>query len=635
MSSFRGTWFIALAATALPFVSAAQGVQLGDCEKAGPPSAQVLKAEAALAKGDRPMAQVYLSSLRRKEPESLHVTYLDAELALLLGEDRAALALYEKVFAACPDYLGDLAFRIGALHAGQGRRAEAQRYWASPNAGPEARRWLRRLQLEDSLRANPVAFDPKPIAGLDSPADEFLAVRSPDGSKWYFTRRQTKVDRKSGPAARSYVEEVLCQGIPRPEGLDVQPLEYPFNAGLNEGSPSVSADDQWMVLTSCAPDATGYRNCDLFVAHRELGEWSTLKRLEEASLPGSWDSQGCISANGDRIIFSSDRPGGQGGLDLWTLQRQPDGTWSAPENLGPVINTDGDEKSPFLHADGRTLFFSSDGHPGIGGLDVYYTDWTRSVAPINLGFPINTEADELGFGVHANEPLGYFSQARGETGYDMMRFELPAAAAGREVAFVRGEIEGDLPDDGRPAQIRIENLKTKQSQTVVIDPGSRNFTAVIAREDLASSVLELEHPELGYTAVRLEEYSEELTVPPLVARKAQPGTEFALRSILFRTASAELALEDQLALEGFARYLLRHPEFRVEIQGHTDNVGAAAANVALSQQRAQGVLQALVAMGVPAERMRAKGYGASKPVASNQSEAGRARNRRTAFEILP
>jgi outer membrane protein OmpA-like peptidoglycan-associated protein len=217
----------------------------------------------------------------------------------------------------------------------------------------------------------------------------------------------------------------------------------------------------------------------------------------------------------------------------------------------------------------------------------------------------------------------------------MMRFELPAAAAGREVAFVRGEIEGDLPDDGRPAQIRIENLKTKQSQTVVIDPGSRNFTAVIAREDLASSVLELEHPELGYTAVRLEEYSEELTVPPLVARKALPGTEFALRSILFRTASAELALEDQLALEGFARYLLRHPEFRVEIQGHTDNVGAAAANVALSQQRAQGVLQALVAMGVPAERMRAKGYGASKPVASNQSEAGRARNRRTAFEILP
>ena len=144
MRTSRGRLGIVLAF--LSFAAAdlsAQSVQLGDCEKAGPPSAQVMKAEAALAKGDRPMAQVYLASLRHKEPESIHVWYLDAELALLLGEARAALALYEKVFAACPDYLGDLAFRIGALHAGQGRRDEAQRYWASPNAGPEARRWRR------------------------------------------------------------------------------------------------------------------------------------------------------------------------------------------------------------------------------------------------------------------------------------------------------------------------------------------------------------------------------------------------------------------------------------------------------------------------------------------------------------
>ena len=136
------------------------------------------------------MAQVYMSTIRRKEPESIHGWYLDAELALLVGEERAALALYEKVFAACPDYLSDLAFRIGALHAGQGRRAEAQRYWASPNAGAEALRWLRRFALEDSLRAHPVPFNPEPIEGLATSADEFLAVRSPDGSKWYFTLRR-------------------------------------------------------------------------------------------------------------------------------------------------------------------------------------------------------------------------------------------------------------------------------------------------------------------------------------------------------------------------------------------------------------------------------------------------------------
>jgi outer membrane protein OmpA-like peptidoglycan-associated protein len=170
---------------------------------------------------------------------------------------------------------------------------------------------------------------------------------------------------------------------------------------------------------------------------------------------------------------------------------------------------------------------------------------------------------------------------------------------------------------------------------VVVDATSRSFTAVIAREDLASSVLELEHPELGYTALRLEEYADETEVPALVARKAAPGTEFALRSILFRTASSELSPEDRLALEGFARYLQRHPEFRIEIQGHTDNVGAASANLALSQQRAQKVLEHLVTLGVSSERMTAKGYGISRPVASNLTEEGRSRNRRTAFQILP
>lgn len=613
----------------------AQNVQLGDCEQSPPPSIQVLKAEGALAKGDRPMAQVYLSSLRRKEPESIHVWYLDAELALLLGEDRAALALYEKVFQTCPDYLDDLAFRIGALHAGQGRREEAMRYWASSNAGPEANRWLRRFALEDSLRANLVPFKPEPIAGLDSPSDEFLAVRSPDGSKWYFTLRRKVVDRKSGPAAQTRIEELLCEGIPNSGSMNVRPLDYPFNSGLNEGSPSVSADDQWMALTSCAADASGYRNCDLFMAHREQGEWSTLRPITELSLPKSWDSQATLSANANLIVFSSDRPGGRGGLDLWSSHRLSDAEWSEPVNLGSEINTDGDEKSPFLHADGRTLFFSSDGHPGMGEFDVFYTDLALSLRPINLGFPINTDQDELGFGVHANEPLGYFSKRSDLTGFDMMRFELPSTAAGRQVAFVRGTIEGDLPQDGRSTQIRIDNLKSKTSQSVLVDASSRAFTAVIAREDLTSSVLSLDHPDLGYTAIRLEAEHDQEPVPGLIARKAIAGEEFALRSILFSSASAQLSPEDQLALPGFAGYLKSHPSFKIEIQGHTDNVGNERTNQILSQQRAQSVMHALIQLGLDPNRLSAKGYGSLKPVGSNQTSEGRSLNRRTAFVILP
>ena len=509
------------------------------------------------------------------------------------------------------------------------------RYWASSNAGPEANRWLRRFALEDSLRANPVPFKPEPIAGLDSPSDEFLAVRSPDGSKWYFTLRRKVVDRKSGPAAQTRIEELLCEGIPNSASMNVRPLDYPFNSGLNEGSPSVSADDQWMVLTSCAADASGYRNCDLFMAHREQGEWSTLRPITELSLPKSWDSQATLSANANLIVFSSDRPGGRGGLDLWSSHRLSDAAWSEPVNLGSEINTDGDEKSPFLHADGRTLFFSSDGHPGMGEFDVFYTDLALSLRPINLGFPINTDQDELGFGVHANEPLGYFSKRSDLTGFDMMRFELPSTAAGRQVAFVRGTIEGDLPQDGRSTQIRIDNLKSKTSQSVLVDASSRAFTAVIAREDLTSSVLSLDHPDLGYTAIRLEAEHDQEPVPGLIARKAIAGEEFALRSILFSTASAQLSPEDQLALPGFAGYLKSHPSFKIEIQGHTDNVGNERTNQILSQQRAQSVMNALIQLGLDPNRLSAKGYGSLKPVGSNQSSEGRSLNRRTAFVILP
>jgi outer membrane protein OmpA-like peptidoglycan-associated protein len=271
----------------------------------------------------------------------------------------------------------------------------------------------------------------------------------------------------------------------------------------------------------------------------------------------------------------------------------------------------------------------------MGGFDVFYADLTLNPRPFNIGFPINTDQDELGFRVHANEPLGYFSKRSEANGFDMMRFELPSTAAGRQVAFVRGTVEGDLPQEGRSTQIRIENLKSKTSQSVLVDAFSRTFTAVIAREDLAASVLSLDHPELGYTAIRLEAQHDQEPVPALIARKAIAGEEFALRSILFSSASAQLSAEDQLALLGFAGYLKSHPSFKIEIQGHTDNVGTERTNQILSQQRAQSVRNALIELGLDPTRISAKGYGSSKPVGSNQSNEGRSLNRRTAFVILP
>jgi outer membrane protein OmpA-like peptidoglycan-associated protein len=626
-------------------------VELGACDAAPEPNKEVLKAEQALDRNDLNMAQVYLNAIERKSPEQqIHFYYLSAEWNLRSGKPAIGASLFNQIYQQCPDYHPDIRYKLAMLWASQGRALEAnaliKEYIGRAMEGSsflaEAKQTLEEWELVDSLKANPVVYEPYRIQGLDTDADEFLGVLSPDENYWFFTKREEYLDRKSGPAPIRRLRDEFCIGKQGVEGVvEITPLGAPFNQGFNEGGPSLTADNRWMVLTSCQLLGSGYRNCDLFLVQKVNDAWQSFIPLTTVNRPNSWESQPTISANGDRIIFTSDRMGGEGGLDLYMVSRNIDGSWGEPTNLGPAINTSRDEKSPFLHADGHTLFFSSDGHPGLGDFDVFITDWRAKSKPRNIGYPINTTDSEVGFAVAAKSPIIYFSSnekvaslSEGR-GYDFFGFKLPENAAANEVTFLTGKVEGtvDLSDE---VSLRIENLQTREITRVRVDASSGTYTAVVAAENVSDYVISIESPEVGYSAVRLEldPSQEEAEVPLLEAKRLEVGESFSLNSIQFATNSYQMSALDKASLAPFVAYLQAHPSMTIELQGHTDNMGRPGDNQVLSQRRAEAVHAFLLSQGVPAAQMRAKGYGDSQPIADNRLSEGRAKNRRTVFQVL-
>lgn len=634
----RWHWLV-IALASVP--SMAQGVELGMCSEDSPaPNRQMLKAEAALDQGDLAMSKVYVQSLVRKYPDSPHTKFLVAELQARLKNPAMALKLLEDLAEICPDYVPDLDYRIGALYMGMGKQDRAVRAWrrflehsqrvsSVADQREDVLGWFAVRDFRDSLMSHPVAFNPRPIEGLSTPADEYLGVLSPDESQWFFTKTMEEIDLDGRVGARKTVDEYFCSAnVTDGRVQSVMKLEYPFNQGNNEGGPGITADNQWLVLTYC----TTPNDCGLFLVQNEYDAWGRMKPIMSVNVPGQWDSQPCISANGDKIIFASNRPGGMGGLDLWMVQRLATGGWSDPINLGPEVNTPNHEKSPFLHADGRTLYFSSKGHMGMGNYDVFRTDLMTKGAPINLGYPINTSAAEVGFAVTASGARGYFSSETSGN-FDFYEFELPPSVLPGDIQFIRGRVQ-EFDITSSQMQVRIDALGTGATSHVTVNESGEFLAVIEAQAD--EIVISLDHPEIGYTSQRIELMPDEDpdVVPLLVAKEAKVGEVFDVRSVHFATNSYEVSARDRLALKPFAEYLKRNPEYRIELQGHTDNVGASRDNLILSQHRAEAVRGILISWGIDASRLVAKGYGDRKPIASNGSSYGRSQNRRTAFQIL-
>jgi outer membrane protein OmpA-like peptidoglycan-associated protein len=340
------------------------------------------------------------------------------------------------------------------------------------------------------------------------------------------------------------------------------------------------------------------------------------------------------------LYFVSDRPGGYGGYDIYRTVMVDSCNWCAPENLGPEINTAGNEKSPFIHTDSQTLYFSSDGLMGLGGYDIFFTklqDDGKWGKPKNIGYPINSEDDEVGFFVSTDGKTGYFASNKynGFGGWDLYAFDLYPEARPEKVLFLKGKVESDSTESLRDALIEVKNVETKKITEIKVDSTSGEYvSALLFKNDFIVTV-----KKKGYVqeSKYISKMSPRFSTPAVLDLNLEPirvGRSYRLNDIYFDFNSIELKPESKIVIDEFAGFLNDNPTLKVSIQGHTDNIGNEEDNLKLSQERARAVYNYLIEKGIAPERLSYKGFGESKPVSQNDTETGRARNRRTEFVIV-
>ena len=407
--------------------------------------------------------------------------------------------------------------------------------------------------FRDYAITHPVAFVPESLGTMVNTKDEeYVNMLSFDGSQLLFTRKML--------LSNGFQKEFLF--VSQWDGEQwTEPQQLAFSDFPEDVDPAaafISADGKKLYLTGCGWKRDS--SCDLYVSEMVDGRWSMPQAIKGSVNTNSWESQPCVSSDGRELYFVSRR---NGNADIYRSLRNADGTWSEPQNLGAPINTKGTEMAPFLHPDGRTLYFSSDKHIGMGGFDLFMSrrgedgQWQQ---PVNLGFPINTSGDEINFFVAADGKTAFVSSQRegGNGGYDIYTFELPE------------EIRSD----------------------------SANYLATVDVVELA------------------------------------PGDAVVLQNIQFEYNSSALTDDSQAGIEMLVEFLKRNPDLKVELAGHTDDVGSASYNQKLSADRAESVRKALIDHGIDETRLSAKGYGANKPLWPNDNDEHRALNRRTEMIII-
>ena len=502
-----------------------------------------------------------------------------------------------------------------------------------------------------NLIENPVPFEPVIVEGVSSAYDDYLPLISPDGSLALFTKAYMKKEVQSIYGDR-FVEEFTVSKASDDEGLVFspgEPLPYPFNTGKNQGAASISIDNKTLFITICEFVSRDYDNCDIYMSTRVGDGWSELKSLGP-NINGvkTWESQPSISADGKTLYFASIRESNIGfdpnnpTSDIYYSTKDEKGNWTKAKNLGPKINTPGNEKSPFIHSDSQTLYFSSDGHLGIGGYDIFFTkfrdgDWTK---PVNIGYPINTKNNDLGFVVNTQGTKAYFASNKlnGKGGWDIYAIDLYKEARPEKVFLVKGQLVDDNGYALSDAKLEVKNTRTEEVSEGVVDAETGHYAvAVTAKNEDDDFLMVVKKEDYSFSSTLIEPTEETFEKPIEVNFEVKPieaGKSVQINDIYYATASYEINAKSYAVLNEFADFLKTNSTVKVEIRGHTDNIGSVQTNITLSNQRAKAVYDYLLSKGVPKSNISYKGYGPNMPIADNKTEAGRAKNRRTEFYIL-
>jgi outer membrane protein OmpA-like peptidoglycan-associated protein len=510
---------------------------------------------------DNRKALMYADKALQYDENYLDALLLKAELYQDMWYDSLALMSYERIFEIDSMAYPKSAISLSKLYMKYfcyDKSVSLLNWFLSLPGQKEsvrniAERELALAKFRKELVENPVDYNPENIGNIvNSSDDEYVNQYYPAEEKIVFTNFHRFESLVSENVYVSYMIDSLWT-LPELlfENIDAKDI----------GAANISADGSEIYFSSSAL-GDSYGSCDIYCVKFADGKWSAPNNINSINTP-EWESQPCLSVDGKELYFVRGNKK-LSTTDLFVSYKDDNGNWSKAERLNSKINTEGNERSPFIHYDGKTLYFSSDSHPGMGGYDLFMSrrdangEWSK---PVNLGYPLNSLNDEMNLVVSNDAVKAFISSHRldGSGGFDIYEFE--------------------LDDKFRPEEIEIKT---------------------ISEEDY-------------YVAAM------------------KKGADVTLRNIYFEFDSAELTAESFDGINEVCGFLLEYPDLKIEIVGHTDDMGDENYNQRLSERRAESVAKALIDRGVSAERIKTKGCGSTQPLLPNNFDELRDFNRRVSM----
>ena len=561
------------------------------------------------------------------------------------GEWEKAVTHYSKAVSLDATYFTPALYSLGKAELRTGRYQEAkthlEAYLSQPKTTPKLRAEAEQL-ISDCIFALSFPgslFQTEPLSvgdSVNSELDEYWPSVTGDGMELCFTREVRRAsaygrDRQEDFYISKWVNDSYW-GLARNAGA-------PLNTAGNEGAQSISSDGRSMYFTACDRN-DGQGRCDIYYSTFDGTRWAPGMNLGQPVNSAYWESQPSISPNGRMLFFVSNRPGGFGGMDIWYSILGEDGKWSKPVNPGKIINTSGDEFSPFIYFNSKTLYFSSNGRESFGGFDIFTTIMSRDSSwtdPVNLGPAVNTPADETGLIIESSGKRAFFSSIREKSkGKDIFYIDLPEAIRPEPVSYLKGKVIDKA--NGKPLNAKFELTDLTNRSRVIASatdnqggffvclPSGYSYGLNVTADGYMIYSENFDFEE-GYTSA--EPYRKTIGL-----NRVRKGEFMRMYNVFYNTDSWELLEESMPELEKLLEFLTINNTVVVEIGGHTDSDGSEEHNQLLSERRANSVREYLIKKGIKPDRLFSHGYGEGSPVADNETPAGKKLNRRTEITVL-
>lgn len=524
----------------------------------------------------------------------------------------AGIGQFQKALAASTEFLTNPTLNAPSIKAGNYRKGT----------------YLFAIDYEKKHPLNNYVFARKNLGdSVNSDALEYYPSLTIDGKKLIFTRRIS--------GDEDFYESNLVNG----KWSKAKPLGGKVNTNLNEGAQNISQDGEWIIFTGCNyPEGQG--SCDLYISFKTKTGWSEAENIGPIINTDFWESSPSLSPDKRDLYFSSNQAGTYGGKDLWVTHRNSTGKWSRPENLGPTINTSGDESCSFMYADNQTLFFNSNGHPGYGQSDLFFSkklsdsSWST---PENLGYPINTIDEEGSLIVAADGKTAYYASEGNDSkgGLDLYSFQLREDLQPPRTLWVKGKVYDAKTKNGLPSSVELTDINSRRLiSKVQTDEEGNYLTTLPVGKDYAFNV-----NRKGYLFFsenyNINSKSDSVYTADIPLQPIEAGASVILKNIFFDSKKTELKPESIVELTKVIQLMNDNPKLKILISGFTDNVGKPQDNLLLSNGRSLAVVNYLLASNqIAKDRIQYKGLGAAKPIADNATEEGKALNRRTELSVI-